>query len=364
MNEHGLGCILEPGEPNGLSAYSALGIGGAAVGVELPKTYVAKGFEKWFNFNADGIVTTNPSEMKIKDQKTRPSCVGQSSAYQKGAIEGKEISARDVYRQAKRLDGYGDPLSWGTTLGAGQDAMVNGAADELLVPEPDGSWDIGRYVDLADVTDAVKQSRDENKSKSSFYVYRYDFKETLVKTQTAIVTSCMWYSSDSAIGYDGLMQMPTGSQQGGHAFVIVGWGYRIVNGQPIEVLIAPNSWGKEWGDNGVFYIPVKDVSNRLSAGYVTVDMPPDLAKILTKYDGHDVQVIGDPKIWRITDGKKRHYPDEICFWAHGGLFGFSVVEIRQQDLDAIPDGEPMKIDEAPWQTRELVRQIRQHYGKL
>ncbi|XP_018561609.1 cathepsin B [Anoplophora glabripennis] len=48
----------------------------------------------------------------------------------------------------------------------------------------------------------------------------------------------------------GVYQNVEGSQLGGHAVKIFGWG--LENDTPYW--IAANSWGEEWGDNGFFKI--------------------------------------------------------------------------------------------------------------
>lgn len=52
---------------------------------------------------------------------------------------------------------------------------------------------------------------------------------------------------------DGIVPMPTGNLLGGHSSMIVGW--KVIDGQ--EYFINYNSWGKDVGDDGIFYIPVE-----------------------------------------------------------------------------------------------------------
>lgn len=60
------------------------------------------------------------------------------------------------------------------------------------------------------------------------------------------------YSNFMNIGLDGVMNMPSGVVEGGHAIVCVGYG-KIINNQ--KYYICRNSWGSVWGDSGYFYMP-------------------------------------------------------------------------------------------------------------
>lgn len=59
------------------------------------------------------------------------------------------------------------------------------------------------------------------------------------------------YSSFDAIGADGMMPMPSTSEdlEGGHAVVAVGYS------DELQRVIVRNSWGTSFGDNGHFYMP-------------------------------------------------------------------------------------------------------------
>lgn len=43
--------------------------------------------------------------------------------------------------------------------------------------------------------------------------------------------------------------------QTNHAVTLVGYGFKKVNGKQVPVWKIQNSWGKEWGENGYFYLP-------------------------------------------------------------------------------------------------------------
>lgn len=331
----------------------------------LPKGFVAKGYRDAIKVDIDGNISIIAGKVKIKNQYARPSCVGQATASQKGAKEGKEISARDVYRQAKRRDGSADPTSWGTTLWAGQDALVAGCSDEALTPELPADKGTAEYVALDGITPEVEASRKANRAKSAYIVARDLIRATLHQTELPVVTGCMWHIGDNAIGHDGVavMGMPQGASAGGHAFAAVAFGKWL----GVDVIVMQNSWGAAWGRSGFFFVPLADAFHRLYSGYVSVDIDEDLAELLAQYRNKDVQVPradgSGHDLYRCELGGLRHYPNEIVWWAHGKLFDIDVHDMPRNHFDAIPKIAPMSIDDAPFKTRELVRQVRQHYGQ-
>ncbi len=68
------------------------------------------------------------------------------------------------------------------------------------------------------------------------------------------------YESFWNTGSDGIVALPDPKKEnldGGHAVLVVG--YKQINGQ--LYWICRNSWGKEWGDNGYFYMPERYLAN-------------------------------------------------------------------------------------------------------
>lgn len=346
-----LGCVLAP-EPIGLpSIEPLLGAGG------LPDQYIVPSwrdcFDDSFNPIADKI------SPRILNQGAIDSCVGHGTAVQKSAQEGVLISPREIFRLAKRKDGY--PLSsFGTTLSAAQDALVDpGAAESSLV---NGDPAMGRdaYLSLGDVTPEIEASRAKHKAKQPYFVPRTAIQQTILTYGFPVVTSSAWYPQDHAIGADGIMRLPTSSQWVGHAYACLGWIRRLVDGSSKVCLVMVNSFGAGWGMSGLFLVPLDGTENRLSNAYVSIDIEPSLAQVLANFNGRNVRCGVDH--WRIESGKRRKYPNEIVWWAHGNLFGYDVFEISQEELDVVPAGGDMTIEDAPFKGRELVRQIRQHYG--
>lgn len=61
------------------------------------------------------------------------------------------------------------------------------------------------------------------------------------------------------------------------------------------------------------------------------------------WEGKNVQGKGTPEIWRIENGKKRHFPNEGVFFSHGGKFGMlrNYDEVPSEVLAIIPRAENM-----------------------
>lgn len=346
------GCLIEPPPPHLQAVEAILGAAG-----DVPDEFIVPFFRPLF----DATFKRAGSALRIKNQRGIPSCVGESLSYQKAADEGVEMSGRDNYRLAKRKDGTGDPTSWGTSIWAGLDAQVDwGIAEEAVVPDI-SDRPIAEYVSLADVTPAVEANRAKHKSKRGYFVPRTEIVATLWQTQRPVVTSCVWYTNDNAIGPSGVMGMPSGTSVGGHAFCVVG----VVRRGGVRCLAVLNSWSEAWGDKGVFYIPLDGVLNRLGNGYVSVDMEASLADVLAKFAGKIVKVKGDPRLWSIEGGKRRHFENEAAWWAHGKLFvGTEVFDIGAAELEVIPEGEKLTWANAKdAHLKELVREAAGLWGK-
>lgn len=321
--------------------------------VELPESYIVPFYRDLFDEDFKPI----PSKVRewIRNQYGRPSCVGEATAYQKTAQEGVRMASRDVYALSKTLDGSGDPLSFGTTLNAGQDALVLGVATEASIPQAAADVPLADYVRRLD-DPAAEKERGEHKGGSYFRVERPQFRRTLFTTKTPIVSSYMYYTGDRAMASNGgVMGFASGQPVDGHAQTVIGWRKKRD--------IFFQSWGPDWGDNGVMHVP-EEVRVRFGTGRVAVDLPKDLAKLLAKYDGRNIKKAGDPSVFRCELGVLRQYPDEPTYWAFGQTFELDLLEIPAEELDLIPRGIDMAIKDAPYKNRALVREIRQHEGKV
>lgn len=358
--EFSLGLIDTPPPVHAVDVTPALG--GA---VDLPENFIVPMFRHWFDAQWNPVpekVNTLPSgESAERNQQWLDRCVGEGFALQKSSHEGVFISAKDTWAITKEIDEKsGHPKSaFGATAWSGAEAIKRGAASEKTIPSNvTGTRD--ENMDQAWVNDQVKQEREVFSGSTPYFVPRNEILKTLFVTTHPVTTSCQWHTRDNDIGRNGnspMMTFPEGDNVGGHMFAIIGW----IKFNGVRCRVVANSWGKNWGWHGMFLIP-DDVEGRLGNGYVHVDKKQEtLMELLARYDGKNVKRLGKPDHYRCELGVLRKYPDEIVWWAHGNVFGWNVYDIPDDHFNVIPKGDPMKIEDG--KNRELVRQIRQFYGK-
>ena len=75
-----------------------------------------------------------------------------------------------------------------------------------------------------------------------------------------------WFKSATLINY--VYTYPTTQVDDYHAVLIVGWDK--------DCLIIQNSWGKKWGKNGLFYIPISKMNEVFSEMYGVTDSQNDV----------------------------------------------------------------------------------------
>lgn len=345
------GCRIEP-DPLGMAHLSAVQPLEAAT--DAPDEFIVPYYRELYDASFKRVkvpVIGKP----IKNQRGIPSCVGESTAYQKAATENEEMSGRDAYRLAKRKEQPIDLLSWGTSIWCAMDAQIDtGVATERIVPDSSNS-PLEAYVSVNDVTPEVVADRAKHKSLRAYFVNRNEIVSTLWSTQLPVVTSSRWYSGDNYMA-GGIMRGSSGEDVGGHAFCVIGVVRRMVDGVSTRCLAVLNSWSEAWGDLGCFYIPLNSSLTRLGNGYVSVDIETSLADVLARYNGKLVKAAGDADCYKIENGMKRLIPDEKVWFSMGFQFG-DEMDITASDLDLVPEGTPVNILEAPARSRELVRQI-------
>lgn len=111
----------------------------------------------------------------------------------------------------------------------------------------------------------------EAKNDKVIEYYRLNQKSTQLKTCLSqgypFVFGFSVYENIETVGSDGVLTLPDINQSclGGHAVLCVGYD------DEAQRFIVRNSWGKDWGDNGHFYMPYEYVINRdLAADFWTI----------------------------------------------------------------------------------------------
>lgn len=204
---------------------------------ERSKEYPVRGILKRKQ-RKDVLWTAGP----ILDQKSEGACVGFGWTAQALAtpfvvnlktLPGRnpktpEPFARNVYKQAKKIDEYPGENYEGTSVLAGAKVMVNNYSITSY------SW----AFSIDDVIDALIQ-------------------------KGPVVLGINWY--------EGMYEAPngilkvTGDHVGGHCLLAIGYTAKskAFNGKPSITL--QNSWGTSWGNYGLAEIAVSDLEKLLSA---------------------------------------------------------------------------------------------------
>ena len=286
--------------------------------------------------------------IEIKDQMPNNTCVFHAYAACREQQEGVALSPRSLVAYAKangllRADGL-------SNLRNGQKAGHDyGIAEESLVPNDNLDW---RTYSSVSIEGAIAANAADHKSKSYFSVNTQSEWLKALDDGHAIHTGFDWYSSYNMTGglkSPWILPWRRGYRVGGHAVACVGYDW------PNQLMVLQNSFGRGWGDEGLFYIRMDNIFGHVE-GFVAVDMDDDkIDAFLASHEGKDVRSGGRPAIYRIENGKKRAYPDPTTFYAWGGHFecdgdlaSFQIVSDKL--LDLAPDGDPMRAEESPnWQ---------------
>lgn len=169
-----------------------------------------------------------------------------------------ELSALYLYYQERKLEGTVNEDA-GAHIGDGMKVLDNlGCAPESAHPYlPTSKWNdkdaIQQYV-------VAKPGNDDVAAGKSFRVQGvqainslHAIRASLAKGMPVVFGIAVFESFETeSVAKTGQVPMPNQAKEkmvGGHAVMCVGYD------NAKKVLIMRNSWGKEWGDNGYFYLP-------------------------------------------------------------------------------------------------------------
>lgn len=196
--------------------------------------------------------------MPVKNQNTVNSCVAHSIALIKETQEYYETGKKMKF-SVGWIYGY---RTTGQYQGQGmypKEALANlkDIGNVLIEDFPENF----EYAALASLVN-------ERKSKCLNNATKYKISSYMRTTNTASVKSCIYdkkspvmivcdiYDSFYNTGADGKVANKSGALHGSHAMTIIGW--TKISGA--EYYVVQNSWGTEWGDNGICYIrPNSDI---------------------------------------------------------------------------------------------------------
>jgi len=168
-----------------------------------------------------------PFDLEVLNQNHYPACVGFSCATLKQEKELRErvvetFDGKWIYDQCKKIDGI--PNFKGTYLRAGMKTLLNKGAKPLGKPETEASkYRIGGYARVDDLSfEGIKKA---------------------IAVHGALLAGMR---GDNA-GWQTVYIKPPQTPEWGHAISIIAYTEKY--------LIFQNSWGKDWGKNGIGYIP-------------------------------------------------------------------------------------------------------------
>jgi len=196
-----------------------------------------------------------PYKLKILYQNGYPACVGFSSAVMKAEKERREQKAIDfdglwIYKKCKEIDNWS---GGGTFLRIAMKILQKVGAKPLDTLETEASkFKIGSYAKIDDLS--------FNGLKSAIY-------------QNGVILA--GFHGDSE-GWKTAYLKPPKKTTFGHAVALIGWNKDYIIGQ--------NSYGDEWGDKGLFYLPKNYLPFECWA--ILTDLPSDfdLTPNLPKYE--------------------------------------------------------------------------------
>ncbi len=190
--------------------------------------------------------------MPVKNQNTINSCVAHSIALIK--------ETQEYYETGKKMK-----FSVGWIYGYRLSTQYQGAG---MMPKEA----LANLKNLGDVLNedfpenfeyaALQTLVNERKTKCLTNASKYKVSSYVRVTSVSSVKSCIYdkkspvmiicniYDSFYNTGSDGKVPLKSGALQGSHAMTIIGW--TKISGA--EYYIVQNSWGPEWGDNGICYI--------------------------------------------------------------------------------------------------------------
>jgi C1A family cysteine protease len=160
-----------------------------------------------------------------------------------------DLSRLFLYWQERNLEGTVSEDS-GAYIRDGFKVMQKiGCASESYFP-----YDISKFRDTP-TSEAVENAKDHRMGNYYRIMTVAQLKDELAKGNPVVMGFNVYESFESyEVAQTGIVPMPKAGEQlyGGHA--VLAMGYKKINGT--EYIICKNSWGKNWGDNGFFYMPM------------------------------------------------------------------------------------------------------------
>lgn len=314
--------------------------------------------------NDDFIV----GEVEILDQKKSSQCVGFGTALTKQHHEKEKLSPTGLYSIMKNLIDKNN--GWGSRLDSGMKCLVKYGCPEHKDFPYDASKSRSFILDKRYII-PLKLSAKEHKSRTYFQVYPVPgmspfnaIRSAMITYNERVNTGIRWNRSYDKLFTDhsGIMPDPTGKWAYGHDIVVVG--QKTTNN--VLRLAFANSYGKRFGDDGLFYMTEAQVNRQLNyGGLISLDIERSLAELLMTYKDKAIKAEDNVDVYLVKDGKKCLFKNEYYCWAWNIKLWEDIIEIPKEELDNIPTGEPLKLEDGShWKImRELATKFKIPYEK-
>jgi hypothetical protein len=303
----------------------------------LGKDYIPKNTE---THNSGGL-------LEIKDQSGQNSCVVESGTAGKEVDEGMLL---DIRWMCAYLRDKGQMNANGTSLSYYQNALKNvGIPKRFSDQNHLVSWN--KFSERA----LLSCPNDANVHKIKSYFKTFDLNVILEQLDNGRMghTGGSWYTgyNSSSLNDLGIVLPFNGYNVGGHATLIVDYDLNYYGTKVFKVL---NSYGKQYGKGGFFYVKFEDIFKVFSAGvYFNSDLDKDAIGFCSAYQNRLVKEINGAKIYLISKDKKRHIPDEAFLW----MLNKDWIEDGENILPLIPEGDDLTFEEIPEEDKKRIREL-------
>lgn len=207
---------------------------------------------------------------EVEDQGQLGSCVGNScvSALEYLLARKHKADPNYKYPELSRLFAYYHARKIRGLERVDAGAVIRDCVDQLraLGVCEESVWPyIPNTVNLVPDSFAVADAA-RNKVGSAFRVESLDDKlDCLAQGFPFVFGFTVYSTSMNQAGKTALMPPPAGARSGGHAVLAVGYDL------PKQLFLIRNSWGRNWGDKGYFWMPFEYLTNaNLSSDYWTI----------------------------------------------------------------------------------------------
>lgn len=278
------------------------------------------------------VLNELPLGLKIENQGTSLSCVGQSVSKYVEILnyfdekKNKDSSAKFVYSRIFA------PITGGATIRDGMKSIVDfGACEE--------KFDLSYENNAPPSENYMREKNETSATIENAKIYSAKEYRRIDYWNIQIVKEAIFLNKGVVTGFrgdsdgwsakDGIVRPPKeGNETFGHAVLLVGW--KKIEGQ--DYIICVNSWGNQWGQNGLCLIHPSYWGINSFALWTLVDKPNEdemKFKTIKQKNDKEIYIIG-------IDNKKRrigHYALYEDLLTAGIIKPFEEID----DINVYPD---------------------------